>query len=298
MSVRSAARSRASARSVPTRRSSQRTSRSGSQCGDSVVLLPLPKASRFMTVQTKKEDGQEDSGEGGAAPLLPIPNIFNKEVYFALNTRGGALWERLHREQQNKKEQARHDKGEFGDVVTAELNDATVDYNARFNLKDARTTIRMTLLKKITQQVERIAKQVNHGPEISKTEFVDACTAAGVSLTKEQIEKMFDAIDTDESGQIDVAEWKAACQSGDKKEMLIKQISEQIDQMTKAKGDQTISRDDFTAACTAAGLSTVNWSFDDMFDAIDKDGSGQIDVAEWKEACNEAFKAGDKKGGD
>lgn len=27
-----------------------------------------------------------------------VPNIYNKEVYSALNTRGGAIWERLHKE--------------------------------------------------------------------------------------------------------------------------------------------------------------------------------------------------------
>merc|ERR1719313_453907 len=74
----------ASVRSARSRRTSQRSgtgSLGGASQGSGAGIPPVAKISRYDEV-TKK----------------PIPNLFAKEVMAALETRGGALWERLVKE--------------------------------------------------------------------------------------------------------------------------------------------------------------------------------------------------------
>lgn len=161
------------------------------------MLLPVTKLERFA----------DDCSQCGVGQK-PIPNIFNKEVYFALNTRGGAFWERMHQKHGDKKD----NQAAWSDVWSMKNKNATTDYNARFNLPSSRTKITKTLLTKITQQVERVASsKPKEEQQVTEKEFIDACVAGGlVQLSKEEFGTMFKSIDKDGSGHIDVSEWLAA----------------------------------------------------------------------------------------
>lgn len=162
-------------------------------------MVPVTKTNRFDEVSKK-----------------PIPNLFNPEVMRALNTRGGAMWER---EVPQEERQAAGGGGEmsWSERVRSSQASAEINYNEKFGLQKCNIAITKTLLAKITEQIEKVDK-MDEGEDlkdgerlITEKEFLASVMGAGLShLTKDQYATMFRAIDKDGSGKIDISEWMAA----------------------------------------------------------------------------------------
>lgn len=294
----------ASVRSARTKRSSERSSRvgslAGSQAGSAAQMVPISKTNRFDEV-TKK----------------PIPNLFNAEVMRALGTRGGALWERLVKEDHMRSADAGHVGGsvDWAEAVKrtgVASSDDIEFYNRRFGLeKDCKVKITKTLLNKIT---ECIQKHDDGDRLITKKEFLQAVVGAGLShLTSAQYTKIFTSIDKDGSGQIDFDEWMEAIDpvynkkfglegakvgSGvdEKKIMITKTLLNTItnallwEELEKEEEGKEvkymgITSKGFVQSCQNAALSQLTEDqYTTMFKAVDTDGSGIITKDEWLKA--------------
>jgi len=291
-----------SVRSARTKRSSQRSSAAGSQA--SVPgLLPIAKLSRFDEV-TKK----------------PIPNLFNGEVMRALGSRGGALWERLAKEDHLRGNAYKEDGTANTDIswsqavkFTGAVSEDLDFYNKRFGLEKCPVKITKTLLNKITEAIERTD---DGDGKITKKEFVQSCVGAGLShLTGDQYSTIFEKIDTDSSGEIDFDEWMNAidppfnekfglkditytCIDPDtnkeitRKVMITKSLLNKItnalvweEQEVDGQKTEGITQDGFVKSCTAAALSQLKPDqYETMFKSIDTDSGGFISREEWLKA--------------
>lgn len=220
MSVRSAPRSQ---RGSQSNRSSQRSSQAGSQ------LEPLP----VMKVPRKDE-----------ATGKPIPNLFGQEVMAALRKRGGALWERcdcggsgpdgpamwgqsgphakgcLHQPKAGE-EGAKEGGGatSWADTTRVVEEMATTGDNIEykhFGLEgsDTKLLLTKTNMDILTNQLVRVAE--SKGGKVELKAFINAAHMGGLgAFSTKDLTTMFNSVDTDKSGVIEVEEWvKAVTGSG------------------------------------------------------------------------------------
>jgi Ca2+-binding EF-hand superfamily protein len=265
--------------------------------GSRAGIAPVPKISRYDEV-TKK----------------PIPNLFNKEVISALGTRGGALWERLVKEDHLRAADAGASNAEvsWSQAVknTGAVSEDINYYNKKFGLEKCPVKITKTLLNKITEAIERTD---DGDRKITQKEFVQSVVSAGLShLTADQYATMFKNIDTDGSGEIEFTEWMEAIDPSFNEKFGLKDVSctyldadtgkevtKQIhitkgllNKITNAlvwekqdDGSEGISEAGFVQSCAKAALSQLKpEQYATMFKAIDTDGSGLLGKEEWTQA--------------
>jgi len=156
----------------------------------------------------------------------PIPNLFNQEVMAALRKRGGALWER-----EADAEAAAEKAGEDGGapawadatriVEEMETTDDNQSLNKSFGLEGSKTklTLTKTNMDVFTQQLVRVAQNNEKGytskdgkeippNSIGLKEFIDAAMAGGLgAFSREDLTTMFNTVDADQSGVLDIGEW-------------------------------------------------------------------------------------------
>jgi len=214
-------------------------------------LAPLEKAERLSgkctckPVREKHKNMEVKPGQifGVCKCLRVNRNIYNREVMEALNWRGGAVWERfakkaaekehaddgeaapeskslldlLHKEPKEELRQVKKPLSKAEAKAAAEEGAKAPEeltYNKRFNMDNASAPkITARILDLITTQLSKVMEkkeEANEEKVITKKDFVNACISSNLEgIGKKDLETMFDAVDKDKSGSIDVSEWAA-----------------------------------------------------------------------------------------
>mmetsp|Transcript_73788 Transcript_73788/g.149782 ORF Transcript_73788/g.149782 Transcript_73788/m.149782 type:complete len:251 (+) Transcript_73788:64-816(+) len=215
-------------------------------------LAPLKKAERLSgecTCQPAREKYKKMEVKPGQ--ILGVctcahrvnRNIYSREVMEALNYRGGAVWERyvkkaaekedaddgeaapeskslldlLHKEPKEELRQVKKPLSKAEAKAAAEEGAKAPEeltYNKRFNMDNASAPkITARILDLITTQLSKVMEkkeEANEEKVITKKDFVNACISSNLEgIGKKDLETMFDAVDKDKSGSIDVSEWAA-----------------------------------------------------------------------------------------
>jgi len=224
----------------------------------------------------------------------PVPNIYNKEVYTALQSRGGAVWERLHLEKHAAKD-ANPETGQtsWGDVHGVKAS-AGVDYNEVFNLKDKKDKITKPFLDCVTKMIERIISQADKdGKTLFTVTWVEADEGGWDKMTAMFTEGLEKEKIADASQELQVYDGARKLLShGDSMEswwQTIKALQKEsfpVEVCDNRGKIACIGKSKFVDACLAGGIPSAfgRKDLETMFDAVDVSKNGLIDVPEWLQA--------------
>lgn len=159
------------------------------------------------------------------------------------------------------------------------------NFRAEQKLKQATLAyiVSQCLTREETDKMEAIFKAMdkNNDGMLSKEEIAEGYEEHfGMSIDDEELDRMFDAIDTDGNGTIDYSEFLMATMN--EQQLMSKEKLKQAFKMFDKDGSGTISKDEIKEALGSSSEELVS----KIVSEVDIDGDGEITFEEFEKMMN------------